>query len=400
MSHAVKNDTPTQGQNQTFLPFARPDIGEEEIAEVVACLRSGWIATGPRVQALEEKLRTYLDVPYAYLLNSATAGLHLALKAVGVGPGDEVITTPMTFVATLNTIVHAGATPVLVDIDPKTFNMDMGKLEAALTSRTRAIMPVHFAGLPVDCDALYAFAKEKGLRVIEDAAHAIGTQYKNKRIGSFGDIQVFSFHPCKNMTTAEGGCVTTRDPDVAKKIGHLRLHGLDRDAWNRYSKEGSQTLDVVDAGFKCNMSDLQASLGLHQIEKLEGFCQTRRDLAARYNALLADVDGLTLPHAPSYDHAHAWHIYTPLLNLEKTTLTRDAFVERMKDYNIGLGIHYNPVHLFSYYRNTYGWAEGDFPFAEDVGRRIMSLPLYASLTHEDQDRVVAALKTVLHESKR
>ncbi|MBA4117903.1 MAG: UDP-4-amino-4,6-dideoxy-N-acetyl-beta-L-altrosamine transaminase [Candidatus Puniceispirillum sp.] len=386
--------------SQEFLPFTRPDVGEEEIAEVVACLRSGWIATGPRVQLLEEKFRAYLGAPHALTLSSATAGLHLALKAVGVGPGDEVITTPMTFVATLNTIVHTGATPVLVDIDPKTFNMDIGLLEKAVTPRTKAIMPVHFAGLPVDCDALYAFAKAKGLRVIEDAAHAIGAQYKGKRIGSFGDIQVFSFHPCKNMTTAEGGCLVTRDADVAKKVTQLRLHGLDRDAWNRYSKEGSQTLDVVEAGYKCNMSDLQASLGIHQIDKLDAMNEARQTHVARYNSLLSCEGGLTLPTAPDYTCLNAWHIYTPLLNLDKVNLTRDAFVAKMKEYNIGVGVHYTPVHLYSYYRTNYGWGEGSFPIAEDVGARIMSLPLWASMTPDAQDRVVEAITSILKENRR
>lgn len=386
--------------SQEFLPFTRPEVGEEEIAEVVACLRSGWLATGPRVQLFEEKLRAYLEAPFALTLSSATAGLHLALKALGIGEGDEVITTPMTFVATLNTIVHAGARPVLVDIDPRTFNLDMGQLEKALTPRTKAIMPVHFAGLPVDCDALYAFARAKGLRVIEDAAHAIGTQYKGKRVGSFGDIQVFSFHPCKNLTTAEGGCLVTRDADVAKKVTQLRLHGLDRDAWNRYSKEGSQTLDVVEAGYKCNMSDLQASLGVHQIDKLEAMNEARRTLVARYNSLLSGEAGLTLPTPPAYAHLHAWHIYTPLLNLEKVNLTRDAFVAKMKDYNIGVGVHYTPVHLYSYYRTHYGWGEGSFPVAEDVGARIMSLPLWASMPHDAQDRVVEAVTSILKEYAR
>lgn len=398
MSHAAKLSG-VSDDSSVFIPFAKPDIGPEEIAEVVACLQSGWIATGPRVQAFEEKLRTYLRAPYAHVVNSATSGLHIALKAVGVGVGDEVITTPMTFVATLNTIVHSGATPVLVDIDPQTFNMDMRLLEKALTPRTKAIMPVHFAGLPVDCAPLYAFAKEKGLRVIEDAAHAVGAEYDQKRIGEFGDIQVFSFHPCKNMTTAEGGCVVTRDPEIAKKVAHLRFYGIDRDAWNRYSKEGSHTIDVVVAGFKANMSDLQAAVGLHQIDKLDRFTAYRHGLVARYNEAFREWDELILPTAPSYPHLHAWHIYTPLLNLEKTFLTRDAFVAKMKEKNVGLGVHYSPAHLFSFYRETYGFKEGDFPHAEKVGATIMSLPLYTSLTHAQQDRVIRDMRTIFDEAR-
>lgn len=381
-----------------FLPFTRPDFGEEEIAAVVACLRSGWIATGPRVQELEAALRAYCEAPHAILLTSATAGLYLGLLGMGVGEGDEVITTPLTFVSSVNAIVHTGARPVMVDIDPATLAIDLTLLERAITPKTKALLPVHFAGLPVDLDPLYEIAGRYGLRVLEDAAHAFGARYKDRKIGSFGDTQVLSFHPCKNMTTAEGGCVITRDEDLARRLKRLRFHGIDRDAWNRYGKQGSQLFDVVEAGYKANMSDLQAAIGLAQLPKLEDFCDRRRQHAARYQELLKDVDGLTLPQAPTYACTHAWHIYTPRLNLEKVKMDRDTLVAQMKEAHIGLGIHYPAVHLFSYYQKTYGFKPGDFPHAEAAGCRLMSLPLWAGMTSHSQDRVVDALKSLIGKS--
>src|SRR5580658_4635088 len=253
--------------SEVFLPFSKPTINQEAIDEVVACLESGWITTGPRVAKFTEELQTYLSAAFVLPLASATAGLHLTLVALHLQAGDEVITTPLTFAATLNTIVLAGAKPVLVDIDPQTLNMDINLLEAAITPRTRVIMPVHFAGLPVDLDPLYDLADKHGLRVVEDAAHAIGTEYKGKRIGSFGDTQVFSFHPNKNITTGEGGCVATTDANLAEQIARLRFHGIDRQAWNRYGKSGSQDYEIVLPGYKSNMMDIQAAIGIHQLKE-------------------------------------------------------------------------------------------------------------------------------------
>lgn len=388
-----KSETPQTDKD--FLSFTRPEIGEEEIAAAVACLQSGWIATGPNVQALEAAIRNYLEVPHAILLTSATAGLHLSLLALGIEEGDEVITTPLTFISSVNAIVHAGARPVMVDIDPQTFNLDISQLERAITPKTKVLLPVHFAGLPVDLDPLYEIAQRRGLRVLEDAAHAIGSGYKGRKIGNFGDTQVFSFHPCKNMTTAEGGCVVTRDEDVAKRLQRLRFHGIDRDAWNRYSKQGSQIFDVVEAGYKANMSDLQAAIGLAQLPKLDGFCHQRQEHAKRYHELLKDCEAFTRPGTPNYEHEHAWHIYTPLINPEIAQCDRDTFVAKMKEENIGLGIHYPAIHLFSYFQKTYGFRPGDFPHAESVGSRIMSFPLWASLTCDIQDRVIDSMHKVL-----
>lgn len=377
-----------------FLPFSRPTISREAIDEVVACLESGWITTGPRVKKFEEALKEYLGAPYVLALSSATAGLHLALLALELKPGDEVITTPMTFAATLNTIVLAGGRPVLIDVERETYNLDVTHLAKAITPRTRAILPVHFAGLPVDLDPLYALADKHGIRVLEDAAHAIGTEYKGKRIGSFGDVQVFSFHPNKNMTTGEGGAVTTRDAKLAERMALLRFHGMDREAWNRFGKSGNQHYEIVEPGLKYNMMDLQAALGLHQLPALDGFIARRTVLAQRYQKLLASFSQWTLPRAPAYSHRHAWHLYTPLINPQAARMDRDAFMQAMKERNIGTGLHYRAVHLYPYYREQFGFRRGDFPNAESIGDRIVSLPLFPAMTEADQDRVVAAMRDI------
>jgi len=378
----------------TFLPFAKPSIDDATIAEVSAVLSSGWLTTGPRVKQFEDMLSAACGGRRALALNSATAGLHVALLALDLQPGDEVITTPLTFVASLNTIVQAGAKPVLVDIDPGTLNLDIDRVAAAITPKTRAVMPVHFAGLSVDLDPLYALAEKHGLRIIEDAAHSIGTAYKGRTIGSFGDIQVFSFHPNKNITTGEGGAVVTADPKVIKAIERLRFHGIDRDAFNRFSKQGSQTYDVVTPGFKYNMLDLQAAIGLHQLPKLDGFIERRKVLAERYQALLADWPQLDLPAAPAYDNRHAWHLFTPRLT-QAAHVDRDGFINRMKEHDIGIGLHYTAAHLFSYYQETFGYRAGDFPHAEAAGNSIVSLPLFPEMTEEQQDRVITAMASVL-----
>lgn len=380
--------------SEEFLPFSTPVISQATIDEVVACLKSGWLATGPRVKQFEEDLKKYLHAPYASVLMSATAGLQLVLKCLGVKEGDEVITTPFTFVATLNTIVHNGAKPVLVDVDLDTYNIDVNQIEAAITPRTRAIMPVHFAGLPVDLDPLYKIAEKHGLRVIEDAAQAIGSYYKGKIIGSVGDIQVFSFHPNKVMTTGEGGCVTLRDEVLAKAINVMRFHGIDRDAWNRYAKGGSAHYDVIQPGYKYNMMDLQAAIGIHQLRELEGFIATRTKLAARYNEALKDIPALTLPQKPKYDHRNCWYLYAPLVNSEVCGFSRDEFMLRMSELNIGTAYHYQAAHLYTFYRENFGWREGQFPHAEKIAAHIVSLPLGAHINFTQQDRAIAAMHKI------
>jgi dTDP-4-amino-4,6-dideoxygalactose transaminase len=378
----------------TFLPFSKPSLSDAAIAEVVACLKSGWITTGPRVQQFEQALSDYLQAPYVAALTSATAAMHLALFALKLQPGDEVITTPLTFVATLNVIVQSGGVPVLVDVDA-TYNIDVSKIAAAITPRTRAIIPVHFSGLPVDLDPLYALAAQHGLRVIEDAAQAIGTGYKGRLLGSFGDIQSFSFHPNKNITTGEGGCLTARDESLMQQIRALRFHGIDRSAWDRYGKKGNQDYNVIAPGFKYNMMDLQAALGIHQLPALEDFIAKRTVLAERYLSLLADWPELTLPQLPNYEYRHSWHLFCVLINPEVAGIDRNTFMQKMKELDIGTGLHYNAAHLYQYYQDQFGFSEGDFPIAENICSRIVSLPLFPDLTLQEQDRVIEAMKTVL-----
>jgi dTDP-4-amino-4,6-dideoxygalactose transaminase len=380
--------------NEDFLPFCKPIISEETIAEVAACLRSGWLATGPRVKKFEEDLKKYLHAKHVMAVSTATAGLHLTLKCFGIKDGDEVITTPMTFVATLNTIVHAGGKPVLVDVDLNTYNIDVTKIEAAITPRTKAIMPVHFAGVPVDLDPLYKLAEKYNLRVLEDAAQAIGSHYKGKVIGSFGDTQVFSFHPNKVMTTGEGGCITTSDDELAKSVGVMRFHGIDREAFNRYGKGGNQNYDVIQPGYKYNMSDIQASIGIHQLHELEGFIEHRNKLAARYNKIFSDWKELTLPKAPNYSYRNCWYLYVPLINTKEAGMTRDEFMQKMQEHNIGTGYHHHAAHLYSFYRDKFGYKKGQFPNAEQISDSIVSLPLFATMTFAEQDRVVAAMAKI------
>jgi len=369
-----------------FLPFAKPTLSEETYREVEAVLRSGWLTTGPRVAQFEKDLSAYFGGRSVRAVSSATAGLQLALLALGLKPGDEVITTPLTFVATLNTIVQAGGKPVLVDINPATRNIDVKLLERAITPKTRAIMPVHFAGLPVDLDVIYDIAAKRKLRVVEDCAHSIGAEYKGKKLGSFGDIQVMSFHPNKNMTTGEGGAVVTDDADVLRSIERMRFHGIDREAFNRFSKTGSQHYDVVAAGFKYNMMDIQAAIGLHQLPMLDGFIQKRGEMIMRYYEVLPDIPNISLPGRPGYPHKHAWHLFTVLVP------DRDAFIEKMKAKNIGIGMHYVAAHLFTYYKETFGFKAGDFPHAEKVGASICSLPLFPDMTISDNNRVFRGIE--------
>lgn len=394
MSHAALKALSPAIENEDFLPFTVPFIDQDVIDSALSCLTSGWIATGPRVQQFEQDLATYLNAPHAISVNSATSGLYLALISCGIGNGDEVITTPMTFVSTVNSIIHAGATPVFVDVEPGTYNIDITKIEAAITPRTKAIMPVHFSGLSVDLDPLYEIAQRHNLRVIEDAAHAIGSTYKNRKIGSFGDIQVFSFHPCKNMTTAEGGAITVRDEEAAKQMKIMRFHGIDKDAWNRYGKSGSQAINVVAPGHKFNMSDLQAAIGIPQLKKLDALNARRQVLVKRYDAAFEGWDEITRPQDATYDNYNSFHIYAILVNEDKALRDRDTLMAQLKDFNIGTGLHYPAIHLFPYYRATYGFKPGDFPRAETIGNSILSLPLFPHMTEAQQDRVIHALQTL------
>jgi dTDP-4-amino-4,6-dideoxygalactose transaminase len=382
-----------------FLPFARPSIDEAEIAEVVDTLRSGWITTGPKVERFTEAFRTYVGGSFAAPLGSATAGLHLALLAHGIGEGDEVITTPMTFVATLNVIVLAGATPVLADIDRDTLDIRVDQVEKALTPRTRALIPVHYVGQPCDMDPLLEVARSRGLTVIEDAAHAVGAEYRGRRVGSFPTTSVFSFHPNKNMTTGEGGMVVTGDEEVFEKVSLLKFHGMDRNAWKRFAKAGSPRYDVSLPGFKYNMMDLQAAIGLAQLPRLDGFIAARARIAESYSRELKGAP-LFLPKPVPWPIRHAWHLYAPLVDLDRLTIDRDRFMEELKARNIGCGLHYSAAHEFSYYRDRFGWAPGDFPEAHFVSERIVSLPLFPAMTEQDRADVVEAVFDIAKKFRR
>jgi dTDP-4-amino-4,6-dideoxygalactose transaminase len=377
------------GRRAAFLPFARPTIDATTIAAVGKVLRSGWIASGPQVDALEAALSRYLGARPVRAFTSATGALEVALQVCGVGPGDEVIVPAMTFAATANVVVRVGARPVFVDVELATRNIDVAQAEQAVTARTRAIMPVHFSGLPVEMDALYDLAQRRGLRVVEDAAHAIGSSYKGRRIGSFGDLVAFSFHPNKNMTTIEGGALSFGNPDEVDIAERLRFHGLAPGA------EGE--MDVLSAGGKYNLSDVAACVGRAQLKRLEKFNKQRRTLVARYFARLRTDPALLLPARG--DAGHSWHMFAPLLPLDGLRIGRAEFIDRMRQQGIGVGVHYPALHLFSFYRKM-GYRPGQFPSAERIGRSTVTLPLFPTMTLKDVDRVCAACARVIAESRR
>jgi dTDP-4-amino-4,6-dideoxygalactose transaminase len=372
-----------------YLPFTRPTLDEATIQGVAEVLRSGWLASGPNVQKFEKGLSDYLGGRPVRSLTSATGGLEVALQVCGIGPGDEVITPAMSFTATPNVIMRVGAKPVFVDVDLVSRNMNLAQAEAAITPRTKALMPVHFAGLPVDMDALYDLAKRHKLRVIEDAAHAIGSAWKGKKIGSFGDIVSFSFHPNKNMTTIEGGALSFADDSELALFDKLRFHGISRDA------EGN--MDVSVAGGKYNLSDVAARVGVGQLPHLDAFNARRRQLVARYFERMDTDPAFLLPARG--DEGHSWHMFAPLLPLEQLKISRKEFIQKMHERNIGVGIHYPALHLFSLYRGL-GHKEGDFPNAERIGRETVTLPLFPAMTEADVDRVCAAIQEIFHEAKR
>jgi dTDP-4-amino-4,6-dideoxygalactose transaminase len=367
-----------------FLPFTRPTIDEQTIAAVAEVLRSGWLATGPKVAELEAALSRYLGGRPVRSQTSATAGMEMALLACGIGAGDEVITPALSFVATANVIVRVGARPVFVDVGLDSRNIDLDQAEAAITPRTRAIMPVHFAGLPVNLERLYAIAARHRLRVIEDAAHAIGSVWAGKRIGSFGDLVCFSFHPNKNITTIEGGAISGGSPEELKSIELHRWHGQ--------VKSGPDSFDTLLAGGKSNLSDVAAAVGLGQLRQLEEFNARRRELVARYFDLWSGEAPLRLPERG--DAGHSWHVFTPLLPLPRLSITRAQFIEAMKARGIGVGVHYPAIHLFSAYR-ALGYREGQFPNAERIGRETVTLPLFPAMQPGDVERVVAATTDIV-----
>lgn len=379
-----------------FIQFALPDIGEEEISEVVNSLRSGWITTGPKTKQFEQDFSRLFDVgAESIAVNSATAGLHIALESIGVASGDEVITTPYTFTATAEVIRYLGAHPVFVDIDPGTLNIDPAKIEAAITSKTKAIIPVHFAGLACEMTEILWVAHKHNLKVIEDAAHALPTRYQGKLIGDLdSDAAVFSFYATKTITTGEGGMVVTRNPEIAARCRMMRLHGISRDAFDRYtSTKPAWHYEVVAPGFKYNMTDLASSMGIHQLKKVWTFQQRRQAMAECYDRELAGLP-VALPPRANQGDVHAWHLY--VIQIQSSTgIRRDQFIEEMSQRGIGCSVHFIPLHLHPYWRDTYKLKPEDYPNALAVYQSAVSLPLYTKMTDEDQTRVIGAIKGIL-----
>ena len=390
---ALEGGEPVRGD---FLLFGMPCLGEEEIAEVVDTIKSGWIGTGPKTKRFEEMFREYVGSQYAIAVSSCTAGLHLSLIAAGIGPDDEVLTTPLTFSATANVIVHQGARPVFVDIDRTTLNINPALIEERITPRTRAIIPVHFGGLACEMDKILDIAHRYNLVVIEDAAHAVGGRYREKMIGTLGNFTSFSFYANKNLTTAEGGMVTTDDAEAASMMEIYRLHGMNRDAWKRYKARGVIFSDAIYPGYKYNMTDIQASLGIHQLQKLESFLATREQYAAMYDHAFADMPEISLqPRPRGIEGRHALHLYLLILNLERLTVDRDTILIALRAENIGAAVHYKALHLHSYYRERFGYMGGEFPNAEFASERVISLPLSPKMTPADVEDVIRAVQKVI-----
>ncbi len=392
MSGRAQPTPPTK--RSTFLIFGNPLIEAEEIAEVTRSLQSGWLGTGPKVKQFEEMFAQYKGSPYGLALNSCTAALHLSLLAIGVRPGDEVLVPAMTFAATANAVIHAGGRPVFVDCERDTQNISPDDLARKITSRSRAVIPVHFAGRPCDMDDIMALARKHRLKVIEDCAHAIETEYHGKHAGTFGDLGCFSFYVTKNIVTGEGGMVITRRKAYAERIKVLALHGMSKDAWRRFSDAGYKHYKVVHAGFKYNMMDIQAAIGIHQLPRVNRYWQRRQQIWLRYNEAFADLP-VILPRDPEPNTRHAFHLYTLLLDIQRCKMRRGVFLQKMTEARIGVGVHYIALHLHPFYRKTFGYRRGDFPNAEWISDRTVSLPLSPKLSDQDVDDVIRAVRSIL-----
>jgi len=382
-----------------FLPFHVPDIGDEEIQAVTETLRSGWLTTGPRVKQFEADFAQFIGVRHAIALNSCTAALHLSLEALGVRAGDEVIVPAVTFTATAEVLSYLGARPVIVDCEPDTLNIDPDCIEAAVTPRTRAIVPVHIGGLPCDMDRLRAIARAHGLHVVEDSAHALPAAWNGASVGTLGDLGCFSFYATKTITTGEGGMVTTDDDRWAERIRMMSLHGISRDGWARYTASGSWCYDILAAGFKYNLTDIAAAIGIEQLKKSRRFHDARVAIARRYDEAFGAMPEIQVPaRVPQAEHA--WHLYVIQLDLDRLRIGRAEFIEALRKRNIGTSVHFIPLHLHSYYRETFGYTADDFPQASAAYQRIVSLPIFPTMSPQDVSDVIEAVTATVEEHRR
>ncbi len=382
-----------------WVPFHRPEITEDEIQSVVATLRSGWLTTGPKVKRFEEQFAGYLGCRHAVAVNSGTAALHLALDAVGIKEGDEVIVPTMTFAATAEVVFYLKAKPVLVDCRPDTLNIDPEQIENAITSKTRAIIPVHFGGQPCEMDRILEIARQYKVKVIEDAAHALPASYRDKKVGAIGDITCFSFYATKTITTGEGGMATTENSEWAERMRMMSLHGISHDAWKRYTKEGSWYYEILNPGFKYNLTDIAAAIGIEQLKKCDEFRKAREKIAKIYDRSFADLEEIQTPVRRS-DTEHAWHLYVIELNLDHLQITRNQFIDALREEQIGTSVHFIPLHLHPYYRDKFGYHPSDFPNASSAFERIVSLPIYPRMTEADVESVIGAVRKIVKQNRR
>lgn len=382
-----------------YIHLAQPLFDKNEEREIVETLRSGWVTLGPRTKDFEEKFAKYVGSKYAVAVTSCTAALHLSLLAAGIGPGDEVVTTIFTFAASANVIINVGAKPVFADIDPKTFNINPKKIEEKITSKTKAIMPMHYGGQPADMDSIIKIARKNNLVVIEDAATAIGAEYKGIKIGNIGDLSCFSFHPIKNMSTGDGGMITTNNKKYAEMLSLLRAHGMSKEAWKRHTASGSWKYDILFPGYKYHMTDIQSALGLHQLRKLDDFIKTRKTYASIYDKAFLKIKEITIPYV-SRDVLHARNLYTILIDTKKIKITRDKLVDKLKKLQIGASVYYIPLYEFSYYKKNHQLRKENFPVADEIYRHMISLPLYPGMTKDDVDYIANAVRILIEKNRK